>query len=40
MAARESELRSLIKQLPVCNRQLLTWLMLHLENIATREFYQ
>jgi len=35
MAARESELRSLIMQLPACNRQLLAWLMLHLENITT-----
>ena len=35
MAARESELRSLIMQLPACNKQLLAWLMLHLENITT-----
>ncbi|KAJ9595901.1 hypothetical protein L9F63_012920 [Diploptera punctata] len=33
VAARESELRSLITQLPSCNRQLLAWLMLHFENI-------
>ena len=34
VAARESELRSLITQLPSCNRQLLAWLMLHFENIT------
>jgi len=35
MVARELELHSLIMQLPACNRQLLAWLMLHLENITT-----
>lgn len=39
MAARESELHSLIMQLPACNRQLLAWLMLHLENITVHEKY-
>jgi len=34
MAVRESELHTLIMQLPSCNRQLLAWLMLHLENIT------
>jgi RalA-binding protein 1 len=34
MAAREAELHTLIMQLPTCNRQLLAWLMLHLENIT------
>jgi RalA-binding protein 1 len=34
VATRESELHNLIMQLPACNRQLLAWLMLHLENIT------
>ncbi|KDR06596.1 ralA-binding protein 1 isoform X2 [Zootermopsis nevadensis] len=37
MAVRESELQTLIMQLPSCNRQLLAWLMLHLENITVHE---